>query len=57
MKRKAALFRELGAPPTGEAYSSNFLSLRMDVTDKASIKEAVKIIREADGRLDILVNK
>ena len=57
MKKKAALFRELGAPPTEEAYSSNFLSLRMDVTDKASIKEAVKIIREADGRLDILVNK
>ncbi|KAL5536921.1 hypothetical protein ACEPAF_744 [Sanghuangporus sanghuang] len=30
--------------------------LRMDVTDKSSIKEAVKNIQEIDGRLDILVN-
>ncbi|KAF9266649.1 short-chain dehydrogenase [Marasmius fiardii PR-910] len=34
----------------------NLLPLVMDVTDKDSIAEAARIVEEAEGRLDILVN-
>ncbi|KAL5531658.1 hypothetical protein ACEPAG_4535 [Sanghuangporus baumii] len=36
--------------------TGSLVPLRMDVTDKSSIKEAAKNIQETDGRLDILVN-
>lgn len=32
-------------------------SLQMDVTDKGSIRNAVKVVEEAEGALHILVNK
>ena len=30
--------------------------IRMDVTDEASIKEGLKIVMEAEGRIDVLIN-
>ena len=35
----------------------NINSVQMDVTNKESIKEVVKIIEEREGKLHILVNK
>ena len=31
--------------------------LQMDVTDKDSIQNAVKVVSNNDGKLDVLVNK
>ena len=36
---------------------NNVNSVQMDVTNKESIKEVVKIIEEREGKLHILVNK
>ncbi len=48
--RAIRVSREIGARLTRS-------SLQMDVTDKGSIRNAVKVVEEAEGALHILVNK
>jgi len=57
-KGRAPLLRELIFSPTiFEWKLIRVHSFGMDVVDKESIEKGVKFVSEADGKLDILVNK
>ncbi|KAF9459790.1 short-chain dehydrogenase [Collybia nuda] len=52
-RRKEKLYEAAKVKVEGEGQ---IIALPMDVTCKESIKNAVKVVEEADGKLDILVN-
>ncbi|RDB18258.1 Rhamnolipids biosynthesis 3-oxoacyl-[acyl-carrier-protein] reductase [Hypsizygus marmoreus] len=53
-RRREKLDEAAGKENTGTGY---LVALSMDVLSKDSIKNAVQTIEEADGKLDILINK